>query len=423
MPTRLKILVSAYACEPNRGSEPEVGWQWCRHLARWHDVTVVTRANNQPVIETALAGEARPQPQFIYYDLPQWLLRWKRRGLPVAIYYLLWQAAVRWRLRRRLVEFDLIHHLTFNSFRQPGFWWFCPKPVVLGPLGGGQICPWPFLMRFGRGLPQELFRSLTVLAAPLYPHLLLSFFCARLILVANGDTAARIPKWWRSKVRQLLETGINLKREAGTGNHAPGPGTRLIWTGRLEKIKGLDLMLHAFAQAREQNTALTLTIVGGGSEAEDLKQLAGRLNLDPSVRWLGQLPKDQVEETLAGHDIFLFTSLRDTSGNVLLEAMAAGLPSITLRHQGAAEIATETTALRIVPTTFAATTAALAQAIQRLSGDAALRSQMSAAARQRVLEHYAWSQKAMMMDRFYRQLVPPAAASAEVSALNPSLPD
>jgi glycosyltransferase involved in cell wall biosynthesis len=423
MPPRFKVLLSAYACEPGKGSEPEVGWRWALGLSEFHDITVITRANNQPAIEAALAAEAGPHPQFIYYDLPGWLVRWKRHGLPVPIYYLLWQAAVRWRLRRRMVEFDLIHHLTFNSFRQPGFWWFCPKPVLLGPLGGGQICPWLFLMRFGRGLPQELLRSLTVLAAPLYPHLLLSFFCARLILAANGDTAARIPKWWRSKVRHLLETGINLKRGDSTESHAPGPGTRLIWTGRLEKIKGLDLMLHAFAQARQQNGALTLTVVGGGSEAEDMKQLAGRLNLGPAVRWLGQLPKDQVEETLAGHDIFLFTSLRDTSGNVLLEAMAAGLPSITLRHQGAAEIASEATALRIVPTTFAATATALARAIQRLSGDTALRSRMKVAARQRVLEVYAWSQKAMMMDRFYRELVAPDDAIAEVTALNPKLPD
>ena len=420
---RFNILVSAYACEPGRGSEPEVGWQWALNLSRHHDVTVITRANNAAAIQAALDKHTGPKPQFLYYDLPSGLVRLKRLGLPVPIYYLLWQAAIRWRFRRQLNAFDLIHHLTFNSFRQPGFWWFCPKPVVLGPLGGGQICPWPFLLRFGRGLPQELFRSLTVLAAPLYPHLLLSFFCARLILVANGDTAARIPKWWRPKVRHLLETGINLKSGASTENHAPGPGTRLIWTGRLEKIKGLDLMLHAFAQARQQNAALTLTIVGGGSEAEDMKQLAGRLNLGSSVRWAGQVPKDKIEETLAGHDIFLFTSLRDTSGNVLLEAMAAGLPSITLRHQGAAEIATEATSLRIVPTTFAATTTALAQAIRRLSGDDSLRSRMSAAARLRVLEHYAWSQKAVMMDRFYRELVSPDDASAEVAASNPTLRD
>ena len=415
--------MSAYACEPGKGSEPEVGWRWALSLSAWHDITVITRANNAERIQAGLVSRPGPKPKFVFYDLPAWLRWLKRRGLPVAIYYLLWQAAVRWRLRRRLAEFDLIHHLTFNSFRQPGFWWFCPRPVVLGPLGGGQICPWPFLKRFGRGLARELLRSITVVAAPRYPHLLLSFHCARLILVANRDTAARIPQRWRSKVQLLLETGLNLKDTAAVESHAPGPGTRLIWTGRLEKIKGLDLMLHAFAQARQQNPALTLTIVGGGSEANDMKQLAQQLHLGSSVQWLGQLPKDKIEETLAGHDIFLFTSLRDTSGNVLLEAMGAGLPSIALRHQGAAEIATDTTSLRIVPTTFPATATALAQAILQLSRDAALRSRLGGAAKQRVIEHYTWPQQAAMMDRFYRELVAPNIPGPERTAETPVLPD
>src|SRR3990172_9567920 len=152
MSRRLKVLLSAYACEPGRGSEPEVGWQWALQMARFHDLTVVTRANNRPVIEMALANHPGPCPEFSYYDLPAWVLWLKRRGLPIALYYILWQAGVRRHLAPRLAEFDLIHHVTFNSFRQPGFWWFCGKPVVLGPLGGGQVCPWRFLPRFCRML-------------------------------------------------------------------------------------------------------------------------------------------------------------------------------------------------------------------------------------------------------------------------------
>jgi glycosyltransferase involved in cell wall biosynthesis len=404
MSRRLKVLVSAYACEPGLGSEPEVGWRWALSLSEFHEVTVLTRANNAGHIETVLAGWTGTKPRFIFYDLPAWLVWLKHGGLPVAVYYLLWQAAVRWRFRRQLREFDVIHHLTFNSFRQPGFWWFCPKPVVLGPLGGGQICPWRILWRFGRGLPLELIRSLTVLAAPLYPHLWFSFGSARLILAANADTAARIPRWWRAKVRPLLETGIDTPNTTAPDAPRPGPGTRLIWISRLERIKGLDLMLHAFAEARQQNPALTLTIVGDGSEADRMKRLAGRLNLDASVRWLGQVAKAHIETTLAEHDLFVFTSLRDTSGNVLLEAMAAGLPSITLRHHGAAEMATDATALRIPPTTFKATANALAAAIVRLSSDAALRSALGAAARQRVRDHYTWRSKALVMDRLYREV-------------------
>ena len=53
--TGLRVLVSAYACEPGRGSEPGVGWHWVREIARFNEVWVITRMNNRKAIETALA--------------------------------------------------------------------------------------------------------------------------------------------------------------------------------------------------------------------------------------------------------------------------------------------------------------------------------------------------------------------------------
>ena len=50
---KLKILLSAYACEPNKGSEPEVGWQWALNLSEeGHDVYVITRTNNRRNIDS-----------------------------------------------------------------------------------------------------------------------------------------------------------------------------------------------------------------------------------------------------------------------------------------------------------------------------------------------------------------------------------
>src|SRR5215510_13047225 len=130
MPERLNVLISAYACEPNKGSEPEVGWQLAMHVAKFHDVTVLTRANNRENIEKGLAAHTEPRPAFIYYDLPRWIVNLKPLiGVPP--YYVLWQIGARRFISRRLASFDLIHHATFNSFRNPGVWWFCPKPVLI----------------------------------------------------------------------------------------------------------------------------------------------------------------------------------------------------------------------------------------------------------------------------------------------------
>ena len=397
--------MSAYACEPDRGSEPEVGWQWALQMARFHEVTVVTRANNRAVIERGLATYAGPQPRFIYYDLPNWLVALKRRGLPVAIYYALWQAGVRRLLSARLPEFDLIHHVTFNSFRQPGFWWRCSKPVVLGPLGGGQICPWPFVVTFGRRLIPEVTRSLSVMASRWLPNLYASFAAATVILTANADTARRIPSRYRAKVRSLLETGIPHELVREPVARPDDDCVRIAWVSRLEKIKGCPLALTAFAAAVKQEKTLRLTFVGGGPEETTARRVAAELGVNEFITWQGPVPKAQIAELLARHDMFLFTSLRDTSGNVLLEAMAAGLPAVTLLHQGAAEIATDATALRVPVGSRAQTTSGMAAALVRLARSQELRRQLGRAAAERIREVYAWDRKGVELDRIYRAAV------------------
>lgn len=403
MPPRLKVLMSAYACEPDRGSEPEVGWQWALQMARFHDVTVVTRANNRSLIEPTLANHSGSKPEFIYYDLPAWLLALKRRGLPVVIYYALWQWGVRRHLAVRLRDFDLVHHVTFNSFRQPGFWWSCGKPVVLGPLGGGQICPWRFLLTFGRQMLPEAARSLSVLGSALLPNLYASFSAATVILVANRDTARRVPASFHPKVQSLLETGVPRGLIQPAKPRDDDGTIRIIWISRLEKIKGGLLALRAFALALAKEKKLRLSIVGGGPENAGLRRLAMKLRIDSAITWHGAVAKADIPKLLQAQDLFLFTSLRDTSGNVLLEAMAAGLPALTLLHHGAAEIATDETALRIPPTHPAETAQVIARGILRLADAPDLRERMSRAATARMLTEYAWERKGEQMSGIYEQ--------------------
>src|SRR5262249_21104519 len=133
MDKRLKILISAYACEPGKGSEPEVGWQWALQMARYHDVTVLTRANNQATIEAEIGGiDADLRPRFVYYDLDPVLLELKRRFSAARAYYTLWQRSARKVVGQLVREqrFDLIHHLTFATFRCPTAIWGHGVPCI-----------------------------------------------------------------------------------------------------------------------------------------------------------------------------------------------------------------------------------------------------------------------------------------------------
>ncbi|MCZ6744779.1 MAG: glycosyltransferase family 1 protein, partial [Alphaproteobacteria bacterium] len=142
----MKILLSAYACEPNKGSEPEVGWRWALELARLgHEVWVLTRENNRTSIEAGLARQnPLPNLHFAYYDLPPWARWWKRGARGVHLYYRLWQWGA-YRLAKKLHRqhgFDRAHHVTFVSLRHPTFLRRLGVPFVFGPVAGGERVPW-----------------------------------------------------------------------------------------------------------------------------------------------------------------------------------------------------------------------------------------------------------------------------------------
>src|SRR3954453_4111451 len=90
---RRKVLLSAYACKPGKGSEPGVGWTMAVGLASQHHVWVLTRLKNRTAIQAEFAKRPLPNLHFIYHELPAWaaLVRvWKRGRRGRIIYYYLW---------------------------------------------------------------------------------------------------------------------------------------------------------------------------------------------------------------------------------------------------------------------------------------------------------------------------------------------
>jgi len=135
---KTKLILSLYACEPNRGSEPGVGWNWALGMAKRHDTYVLTRANNRGVIEAELAILRLPsehRPKFIWVDCADWVLRLKKRKIiGMNLYYFLWQIKARKSLDKMRLGADIIHHVTMCSFVLPGLWWGRREKIVIGRL-------------------------------------------------------------------------------------------------------------------------------------------------------------------------------------------------------------------------------------------------------------------------------------------------
>ena len=139
-----RILLSAYACEPGKGSEPEVGWMWATELqALGHEVWVITRESNRRAVARGLGSDGRPDLHFRFYDLPRWARGWKRGNRGVHLYYALWQWGA-YRAAKRLarhIGFDFVHHVTFVGMRAPSFMGRLGLPFFLGPVSGGECVP------------------------------------------------------------------------------------------------------------------------------------------------------------------------------------------------------------------------------------------------------------------------------------------
>src|SRR5690349_24670923 len=120
----MRVLLSAYACEPGKGSEPAVGWNWATQMVRaGHEVWVITRANSQQTIDASGEAEAFPNLHFVYVDLPPAIRRFKKGRRGMTLYYILWQW-VAYRAASKLVRqhhFDYVHHVTFVAVRHPSF--------------------------------------------------------------------------------------------------------------------------------------------------------------------------------------------------------------------------------------------------------------------------------------------------------------
>src|SRR5271165_6661723 len=193
-----RILLSAYACEPDRGSEPAVGWNWATELARLgHEVWVLTRAANRAAIE----DKSRSDLNFIYYDWPRWMQSWRTYFIGLRLYYMLWQWGAARHVRKLFPElpFDVVQHVTYVSIRYPSFLGSLGIPFYFGPVSGGERVPPKLRKGFSVGERlRERLRDLSNRLVSLDPLLRRVFRQAEKIIVTR-DTLSLVPQRWRHK--------------------------------------------------------------------------------------------------------------------------------------------------------------------------------------------------------------------------------
>jgi glycosyltransferase involved in cell wall biosynthesis len=405
----MKILLSAYACEPNYGSEPEVGWNMADTLAQQHQVHVLTSAAHRSGIEAELARHPHPNLAFTYVD-PGWVHDWsgQRRFQPnVNVHYYLWQIQA-YRVAKQLHQgtpFDLAHHVTYVRYYNPSFISRLPIPFVWGPVGGAETAPRSFWVDFH--WKNRLFEGLrdTVRAiGELDPAVKMTLRRSAIAWAATNDTALRLQKLGGGQRVQVMSALSLRGTEVAELRTTPPPTTplRLISIGRLLHWKGFHLGLRAFAAA--QLPAAEYWVVGNGPEMGRLQALAQELGIMHQVKFFGPLSRPETLAQLQQASVLVHPSLHDSGGFVCLEAMAAGRPVICLDLGGPGVLVTAQTGFKIPATNPATAVAELAAAMQQLATQPDRLKAMGQMGQQHIEQHYNWDNRKLLLQQIYQGL-------------------
>lgn len=334
----MKVLLSAYACEPNRGSEPGVGWNWALEIAKHgSQVVVLTRLNNKKLIESIELNDLNIQ--FIYYDLPAKLM-WLKKVFGVHVYYLLWQIGIYFNVKKKLylLQPDIIHHITFVAIRKYSFLGFLGVPFYYGPLGGGESCPEALL----RGLPlryrlKEKLRNSLNAFVKWNPISRIIFNQSRKIFTTTNESAAYLPHSLKNKIHSFPAIGIDKLNEESYERIKKvdqKESLKILYVGHFIYLKGLQIVLDSLLLLKLEDIDFTLTLVGKGEFEPFLRKKIKRLGLSENIIWINWLPQEQLKRLYQNNDLFMFPSLHDSGGMVVLEAMINGLPVLSFNLGG-----------------------------------------------------------------------------------------
>jgi glycosyltransferase involved in cell wall biosynthesis len=179
-----------------------------------------------------------------------------------------------------------------------------------------------------------------------------------------------------------------------------GPAAALmLFLGRLHRDKGIDTLLAAMAHLSARGNPQPLVLVGDGPARAMVETFISHGEGGERCRWLGF--REDVREILSAADVFVGPSRWETTGLAFAEAMAAGVPVVATKVPLVQDLVVhEETGLLVE----AEDVVALAEAIERLAGDAELRAALGAAGRRRVVESCSVEAAVAAHERLYLEV-------------------
>ncbi len=335
---KLKIFVSAYACEPGLGSEIGVGWHWVLEMSKHFELWVLTRESNRGTIEPWIANHPEfAGIHFLFFDLPKWARFWKKGMRGVRTYYNIWQLCTNRILKRTMQENDIkiFHHLTYGNVLWKVSSYGRKQFFVWGPVGGLETIPAEYSCQYARkSRIIEWVRRAAVKMLPLNFGFKKRCKNADLILCKTEITRDLIPAKHRDKSVLFTDVAVENNATAINTNSKENDTVEFITVGRLDAWRGFDLVIESFARVAKTNKKLHLTIVGKGADKQRLSGIVERLGIQEQVTFTGKVAMEEYYRLLAESDVVVNASLKEGAVTVSFDSMAMGKPLICLDTTG-----------------------------------------------------------------------------------------
>lgn len=401
------IIISAYACEPLKGSEQGVGWNWVLQMAKNNTLHIITRANNQESIQAHLPKDVAKNITFHYYDTNNFIRGLKNKAKGLYFYYFCWQLGIIPLINKLSKEqkFDYSMHLTLGSMWMPTFLPFFKIPFIWGPIGGGEGIPKSFLSMLPfKDRVVQTSRYILKYLVFINPFVLLPAYRSVSTIVRTNNTLGFFPSIFKSKIKVFLETSMEATiLEYSREEEKEDAILKLVITGRLVPFKNVISAIKALQFIPKEKNYL-LTIIGSGSEKRNIVKEIYKLNLSDKVIFIEETTRQDVLKELSQSDIYLFPSLREGGSWALMEAMAIGLPVVCLNWTGMELITNDASAIRLPVTNPVQMPKDMALAICKLIDNPELGLKMGAAGRERIKNVFDWEAKGEFMEKLLDEL-------------------
>jgi len=408
----ISVLINAYACRPDSGSEPGMGWNWVMALAGYCKLHVITEGEWMDEIELALQGHPyRENVRFYYLPVSEKVrsMCWNQGNWLFYLHYAAWQKRALSLARSIIVanNIDIIHQLNMIGYREPGYLWKIDNiPFVWGPVGGMENMPLAYAKgaEFNKKFFVVLKNILNSIQLRFQPRVRKAFNRADVIIASGHGVETKIREVFGKSALIINETGCFAVADVN-GKSGDEVLFNIIWVGKFDFRKQLILALKTLERLKHLK-GIRLHIVGDGNpvDVEGFKSFSSVAGIDDICIWHGAVSNSSVQDMMRNSDLLFFTSIMEATSTVVTEAISNGLPVVCFDTCGFGPLIDNSVGFKITLTNPDLSVLDFAERIEYLYNNRDVLKSMSRNCIEKAKGELSWNNKVKMVLDVYNKI-------------------